>query len=87
MTANAAGMKLYPRDMLTVSGLKVVAGGKITNLHFDRVTYKEHKPELQFLTVPGFGKEEYEFLIEGKGTLQIEYTSRKAGTLKKSVKL
>lgn len=87
MTAHAAGKNLYTKDILRVSGLKVVAGGRISNLLLDKVTYKENKPEVQFLTVPGFGKEDYEFLIEGKGTLQIEYTSRKAGTLKESVKL
>ena len=87
MTAHAAGNNLYTRDILRVTGLKVVAGGRITNLLLDKVSYKENKPEVQFLTVPGFGKEEYEFLVEGKGTLQIEYTSRKAGTLKETVKL
>ncbi len=87
MTAGAAGNKLHPRDQLKASGLKVVAGGRITHLQFDKVTYKEHRPELQFLTVPGFGKEEFEFLVEGKGQLEIEYTSQKAGKLKQTVKL
>lgn len=87
MTAHAVNTKLYTQDQLKVTGQKVVAGGRITNLLFDKVTYKEHRPEIQFLTVPGFGKEEFEFLVEGKGTLEIEYSSRKAGSVKQQIKL
>ncbi len=87
MTAHAVNTKLYAHDQLKVSGQKVVAGGRITNLFFDKVSYKEHKPELQFLTVPGFGKEEFEFLIEGKGNIDIEYSSQKAGKVRQQVKL
>lgn len=87
MTAHAVNTKLYARDKLKVSGQKVVAGGRITNLLFDKVTYKEHRPEIQFLTVPGFGKEEFEFLVEGKGNLEIEYSSQKAGIIKQQIRL
>lgn len=87
MTAQAVNTKLYARDQLKVSGLKVVAGGRITNLLFDKVAYKEHRPEIQFLIVPGFGKEEFEFLVEGKGTIEIEYSSKKAGSIKQQIRL
>jgi hypothetical protein len=30
--------------------------------------------------VPGFGKIEYQFLVNGKGSVEIKYESRKAGT-------
>jgi hypothetical protein len=73
--------KLYPKDIITVSGkdIRVVAGGNIRDRYRDLVSYKEHKPEVQFTQVPGFGYVEYEFLIAGKGDVTIEYNSRKAG--------
>ena len=51
------------------------------------MNYKEYKPEVQLCQVPGFGKVEYQFLVSGKGNLIIEYESRKAGKIKKQVKL
>ena len=70
--------KRYTPDLITVSGAKVIAGGKINNRYTNDVTYKEHKPEIQFTRVPGFSTVEYEFIVEGKGTVQIDYKSRKA---------
>ncbi|MFW6290390.1 MAG: M14 family metallopeptidase, partial [Mariniphaga sp.] len=66
MTAEAFNRELYRKDMLKVSGAKVIAGGKITDKHFEKVSYKEHKPEVQFLALPGYAVQEYLFLIEGK---------------------
>ena len=81
--------KLYPKDILKVSGksASVVAGGELTNLFTDKVTYKEFKPEVQFIQVPGFGKVEYQFLVSGKGDLTIDYSSRKAGKLSEKITL
>jgi len=79
--------KLYPQDMLKVSGAKVIAGGKINDFRLDKVTYKYKKPEIQFLSVPGYDEVEYEFLIEGKGEVTFNYESRKAKNLVTSVKL
>ena len=87
MTAHADKTKLYPNDMLKVSGGKVIAGGKITNLRLGEVSYKDKKPEIQFLTVPGYGVEEYQFLIEGNGEVIFEFESRKAKNITTSVKL
>ena len=87
MTAHADKTKLYPKDILKVSGGKVVAGGKITNLRLDEVAYKDKKPEIQFLAIPGYGVEEYQFLVEGRGEITIDYESRKAKNISTSVKL
>ena len=73
--------------MLKVSGGKVVAGGKINDIRLNKVNYKEKKPELQFLSVPGYGNVEYQFIIEGKGEVTFNYGSLKANNLKTSVKL
>lgn len=81
--------KLYPKDFLQVSGknIEVVSGGKIADKYRNKVSYKEHKPELQFIQVPGFGIVEYEFLVSGKGKVQITYESRKAGKRSLETKL
>jgi len=89
MSYLAQKVKLYPKDMLKVSGAKakVVAGGLLTNAYRDMVTYKKHRPELQFLVVPGFGKVEHQFLVEGKGEVTIQYESRHAGKLTQTIQL
>lgn len=81
--------KLYPQDMLSVSGkgISVVSGGKLTEPWFGTVDYKEYKPEVQLCQVPGFGKIEYQFLVSGKGNVDIKFESRKAGTIAKTVAL
>jgi hypothetical protein len=75
--------------MLSVNGSDavVVSGGKITDLYMDLVEYKEYKPEIQFCQVPGQGKIEYQFLVNGKGSIDIKYESRKAGTITQNVEL
>ncbi len=81
--------KLYPKDILTVSGsgIEVVAGGQIQDKYANVVNYKEYKPEVQFIQVPGFSTVEYEFIVKGKGKATIDYSSRKAGKLKEVVSL
>jgi len=71
---------LLRKDLLTVTGndATVVTGGLLTDPYLDKTSYKEHKPEIQFVHVPGFGKVEYEFLISGKGKIRIDYSSLKA---------
>ncbi len=87
MSYLAQKVDLYPEDMLRVTGAKVVAGGVLTDPFRDRVTYKKHRPEIQFLVVPGFGKIEHQFLVEGRGEIKISYTSRHGGRLAKTVTL
>jgi hypothetical protein len=89
LTYNAIQCKIHPQDMLKVSGpaVKVVAGGRVTGLPIETVTYKANRPELQFLQVPGDGKVEFEFLVSGKGDLTVAYQSLKAGKATKTVAL
>ena len=89
MSYQAQKNKLYPKDMLTLhgTGIKVVAGGEINDLYLHQVSFKEFRPELQFLFVPGFGKVEHEFLVSGSGSLTITYQSRHAGKLSKTIAL
>ena len=89
MSYQAQKSNLYPKDMLQVSGagLKVLAGGEITDIYSAKVTFKEFRPEIQFLFVPGFGKVEHEFLVAGTGSLTIAYQSRHAGKITKTIVL
>ncbi|MCK5538562.1 MAG: hypothetical protein KAI79_17185 [Bacteroidales bacterium] len=77
MPYSAYKNKLYPADMLKVSGVKVISGGEIQNIYFNKVNYKEFKPEVQFFYIPGFETKEFEFLVSG-GNAKFEYSSRKA---------
>lgn len=81
--------KLYPPDILTVTGASanVVSGGKLLDIYSDRVDYKEFRPDVQFCQVPGFGKVEYQFLISGRGNIEVKYESRKAGIRSETVSL
>jgi len=89
MSYLAQKANLYPKDMLRMAGpgAKVVAGGPLVDPYRDRAAYKDHKPELQFLVVPGFGKVEHQFLVEGKGEITVRYESRHGGKLSRTVKL
>lgn len=89
MSYHAQRVKLYPKDMLTVSGknAKVVAGGRLTNIYRNQVAHKKFRPELQFLFIPGFGKVEHQFLVSGKGEVTIKYQSRHAGKIVKTITL
>ncbi len=71
---------LLRKDLLKVTGnsVTVVAGGELQDPFRDKSSYKEYKPEIQFIQVPGFGKTEYEFLLSGKGKVSVEYSSAKA---------
>lgn len=87
MSYKAIASKLYTQDILKVTGGKVVASGKITDLRTNKISYQEHKPEVIFTSVPSYGYAEYQFLVEGKGEIMVSYSSMKAGNLKKSLKL
>jgi hypothetical protein len=89
MTYAAAQKRTMPRDTLKVSGkdIKVVAGGLLLDRYQDQVNYKAFRPDLQMLQVPGNGKVEFQFLISGRGSVTFDYTSRKAGSLSKTVEL
>ena len=87
MTAQAFKDKIYQQDHLKVSGGKVVAGGKITDLRNEKVTYKKTKPEIQFFAMQGHSRVEYQFLIEGKGDITFNYVSQKAKDVTTTAKL
>ena len=84
---HAVRNKVHRMDILRAEGAKVVAAGEITDLFNGKVSYKTHKPEIQFVQVPGFGIAEFRFLVEGSGSINFNYESIKAGNKSLSVKL
>jgi hypothetical protein len=87
MSYKSISSKLYTQDILKVTGAKVVASGKITDLRTNKISYQEHKPEIIYMSVPSYGFSEFQFLVEGKGDIIVSFTSRKAGSLSKTIKL
>ena len=80
LTYQSLKNKSHREDILKVSGpsIQVVAGGELMDAHMNQAVYKEHKPQIQFIQIPGFGKVEYQFLISGKGNVRVDYSSLKA---------
>ncbi len=80
LTYQSLRNKSHRKDMLKVSGssIQVIAGGQLKDEFMNKAIYKEHKPQIQFIHMPGFGKVEYQFLLSGKGRVTVDYSSLKA---------
>ena len=87
MSALAQKNNIYPKDMLKVTGAKVLAGGIINAPYLENIAYKKFKHEIQFTSVTGFGKVEHQFLVEGSGPITVSYESRHAGKIAKTAEL
>ncbi len=89
LTYNAVQRKLHPQDTLRITGkgVTVVSGGPVSGSPIEEVRYKGIRPDVQFLQVPGNGKVEFEFLVSGKGEVNVGYQSIKAGKATKTVTL
>lgn len=87
MSFKAISTNLYPQDMLKITGAKTVASGRIMDLRTNKISYQQYKPEIIYTSVPGYGYSEYQFLVEGKGEIKVNYSSRKAGNIVKTIKL
>jgi hypothetical protein len=87
MSYHAVKNRLYPKDMLKLTGAKVVTAGEITDRYNNKVDYKQYKPEIQFVQVPGNGICEFRFIVDGSGTVNVSYESVKAGKRKLLVNL
>lgn len=89
MSYIAQQKKIHPKDILKVTGkgIKVIAGGRLSDKYTEKAQYKEYKPNVQFLSVPAFGFVEYTFLISGKGNVQLNYHSQAAQDVSMTVKL
>lgn len=80
LTYQSIKNKSHRKDILKVSGssIQVHAGGELKDAFMNQTVYKENKPQIQLIQMPGFGKVEYQFLISGKGKVSVDYSSLKA---------
>lgn len=78
MSTTAFKDGIYAKDYLKLTGAKVIAGGVLSNQYTNDVKFKDHKPEIQFISVPGQGKVDLQFIVEGNGSIKLEFVSRKA---------
>ncbi|MFC1851165.1 M14 family metallopeptidase [candidate division CSSED10-310 bacterium] len=60
------------------SGLTVVSGGIIEDIHLDKVVPVAYRPWLIFTSIPSFGKREVQWLVTGHGEGTITFDSKKA---------
>lgn len=87
MSYESKNIRLFPEDILSVRGknIKVLAGGILTDKYRGKVKYKEFRPQIQFLSIPGFSSVKYQFLVSGNGKLNVKYNSRHAGKISGSI--
>jgi len=91
MSARAVQSKLHRADRFKIEGqnIKLVAAGSLYD-QYRGITSKVKTRENSIWVengVPSFGRVEYRFLIEGKGSVKIVYDSLKGGRYTKSVTL
>jgi hypothetical protein len=60
------------------SGIEVVSGGILMDIHFDKFHPVEHRPHMIFSTVPSFGKTDVQWIVKGTGKAKITFDSIKA---------
>lgn len=89
MSAKAAGEKLHRADIATVKGARVVSSGVVTDEYQDKINLQEHRPGRLMVNggVSGFSVKTLFFLVEGRGSITVEYDSVKGGKLKTNVEL
>jgi hypothetical protein len=80
LTYRSIAKSLTRKDIVTIggSGLEVLSGGIVRDIHFDRVDYVEHRPNMIFTVVPGFGKVDIQWIVKGNGKAKINFNSLKA---------
>ena len=91
MSARAVMSKLHRADRFKIEGqnIKLVAAGRLYD-KYRGITGKVKTRENTIWVesgVPSFGRVEYRFLIEGKGSLKLVYDSLKGGYTTKSLTL
>jgi len=79
--------RLFNQDYLKISGVKVIAGGKLLNKYTNETLYKENKPEVQFFSIPANDEIEFQYIVKGSGSFTISYISHKAGKIFRTVSL
>lgn len=84
MSTMAMKHNLFRKDALEISGTQseILAGGELLDPYTGETSYKDAKPEVQLLRVPGFDKVEHQFIISGSGEITLNYSSNWGGKIK-----
>jgi len=76
------------RNVVSLGGLDVVAGGIVENPLLGRVTWQKTRPrEVLLEAVPGLDRVVVEFLVSGTGTGTVSATAARGGTVTGSVRV
>jgi len=91
ISSQAIQKKLHRTDRLKVEGqnIKLVAAGRLFDKYRGITSKVKTRDNYIWVEsgVPSFGRVEYRFLVEGKGTIKLIYDSLKGGYYTKSVTL
>lgn len=69
------------------SGIEVVSGGIVQDIHYDRVGYVQNRPHMIFTSVPSFGHRDIQWIVRGNGKVTISYDAKKAANRELTVNL
>ena len=89
LSAQAIKRNIYREDMFEIkgSGLEIVSGGIISDLHRDKVSPVVNKPETIYSSVPSFGTREIQWIVKGSGTATVNYSALKTTDRSLTIKL
>jgi len=89
LSARAVRHKIVRRDIISIDGggIEVVSGGIVEDLELDNVRYIEHRPSMIFTSVPSFGKRDLQWLVKGKGKVEVRFDAMKAANRTLTVEL
>ena len=80
--------KIHRVDIATLTGAEVISSGIVQDPWLDKVQLQRRRPErLEIETLGGNGRQALFFLVEGDGTVELEYSSIKAGTIRTRIEL
>ncbi len=89
LSNKARKSNLVRQDIVKIegSGIEVVSGAFVDDIHMDRISPVEDRPWMIFTTVPAFGKRDIQWIVRGSGTAKITYDAKKARNLSQTVQL
>jgi translation initiation factor IF-1 len=81
--------KILRQDIVKIegSGIEVVSGAFIDDIHMEQISPVEDRPWMIFTTVPSFGSREIQWIVRGSGAVKITYDAKKARNLSQTIQL
>lgn len=81
LSAHARAKRLCRHDLFTIGGerLEVLGGGIVRDVHLGVVDPASFRPERLETFIPGLGAREAEWIVRGRGTVEVGYDGLKCG--------